>query len=151
MRTAETSMLTEATGAVTKYEELRTLVASVKDTVFGQGATETKESGGGYNSLGVYLAEEDDVGAPFAEAAGKFAAEMNPAQERALLQVGSALNKLGEYIALLNHSGQLYAETDRLSGFPARREGLSRGLRGAAQAPCDPSPRLSRLVNSASW
>lgn len=123
MRTAETSMLTEANGAVTKYEELRTLVASVKDTVFGQEATETKESGGGYNSLSGYTSPEKTTSEhPFAEAAGKFAAEMNPAQERALLQVGSALNKLGEYIALLNHSGQLYAETDRLSRFPAPPE-----------------------------
>lgn len=44
---------------------------------------------------------------------------MNPAMERALLKVGSTIEKLGEYIALLNHSGQIYAEADRKSRFPA--------------------------------
>lgn len=120
LRTAESAMLTEANGAVNKYEEVRALVAAVKGTVFGQGATSKKSSGSGHTSS--RSGYDPDAGKktknPFAEAGEAFAAEMNPAQERALLQVASSLNALGEYIARLNHSGQVYAQADRQSRFP---------------------------------
>ncbi|MFH8981694.1 hypothetical protein [Streptomyces varsoviensis] len=122
LRTAEKSMLTEAKGGVEKYEEVRKKVMAVKGTVFGQGA-QTKVTKG---EMHTSLASGYDPSAgthyernPFADSAEKFAADINPAQERALLQVGSALEKLGEYIALLNHSGQVYGHTDRKSNFPA--------------------------------
>ncbi|MFF2852332.1 hypothetical protein ACFVT5_39370 [Streptomyces sp. NPDC058001] len=120
LRTAEKSMLTEARGAVDTYEEVRALVAAVKDTVFGQGATDTYERGGdNSNSMSYDPQQGKSVDNPFAETGETFAAEMNPAMERALLEVGSTIEKLGEYIALLNHSGQVYAEADRTSRFPA--------------------------------
>lgn len=119
MRTAEKAMLTEARGAVAKYEDLRAKVAAVKGHVFGQGAQDENDHSG-YTSLAAGY--DPQAGKthdnPFAATAEKFAAEMNPAQERALLQIGSTLERLGEYIALLNHSGQVYAETDRQSRFP---------------------------------
>lgn len=120
LRTAEKSMLTEARGAVAKYEELRAKVFAVKGDVFGQGAKDPNPEGSGYTSLGAGYdprvgGEHDN---PFAATAETFAAEMNPAQERALLQIGSTLERLGEYIALLNHSGQVYGEADRQSRFP---------------------------------
>ncbi|MBU7600419.1 hypothetical protein JGS22_023000 [Streptomyces sp. P38-E01] len=120
LRTAETSILAEANGAVDKYEEVRALVASVKDTVFGQGATSKGDGGSGHTSLsaGYNPSADKETKNPFAEAGEAFGAEMNPAQERALLQVASSLNKLGEYIARLNHSGQVYAQADRQSHFP---------------------------------
>ncbi|WP_394427741.1 hypothetical protein [Streptomyces sp. SGAir0957] len=117
VRTAETAMLTEARGAVAAYEEVRAKVASSKDSVFGQGAKEPGRYVWNPASQGSSWQEGEDN--PFAEAGETFAADMNPAQERALLQVGSALEKLGEYIALLNHGGQVYAHTDRESRFPA--------------------------------
>ncbi|MFE7979548.1 hypothetical protein [Streptomyces shenzhenensis] len=120
LRTAEKSMLTEARGAVDKYEEVRALVAAVKDTVFGQGATDKYERGGdNSNSMSYDPQQGKSVDNPFAETGETFAAEMNPAMERALLEVGATIEKLGEYIALLNHSGQVYAEADRKSRFPA--------------------------------
>lgn len=119
LRTAEKSMLTEARGAVDTYEEVRALVAAVKDTVFGQGATDKYERGGSNsNSMSYDPQEGESVPNPFAATGETFAAEMNPAMERALLEVGSTIEKLGEYIALLNHSGQVYAEADRKSRFP---------------------------------
>ncbi|MFK4272260.1 hypothetical protein [Streptomyces milbemycinicus] len=120
LRTAEKSILTEARGAVDKYEEVRALVAAVKDTVFGQGAKDAYERGGdNSNSMSYDPQQGKSVDNPFAETGETFAAEMNPAMERALLEVGSTIEKLGEYIALLNHSGQVYAEADRKSRFPA--------------------------------
>ncbi|MGP4005639.1 hypothetical protein [Streptomyces sp. 4N124] len=120
LRTAEKSMLTEARGAVDKYEEVRALVAAVKDTVFGQGATDRYERGGdNSNSMSYDPQEGESIANPFAATGETFAAEMNPAMERALLEVGATIEKLGEYIALLNHSGQVYAEADRKSRFPA--------------------------------
>ncbi|ROQ77133.1 hypothetical protein EDD95_3634 [Streptomyces sp. CEV 2-1] len=119
LRTGEKSMLVEAREAVAKYEEVRAHVASVKDTVFGQTAKDKADTGEGHTSLASgYKPPQEDSDNPFASAAREFAAEMNPAMERALLQVGSALEKFGEYIALLNHSGQVYAHTDRESRFP---------------------------------
>ncbi|MEU7044698.1 hypothetical protein AB0A77_27075 [Streptomyces varsoviensis] len=121
LRTAETSMLTEAKGGVAKYEEVRKKVMAEKGYVFGQGA-QTKVTEGemhtslasGYNPKAGTHYERN----PFADSAEKFGADMNPAMERALLQVGSTLEKLGEYIALLNHAGQVYGHTDRESRFP---------------------------------
>ncbi|MDH6565085.1 hypothetical protein M2160_000106 [Streptomyces sp. SAI-117] len=120
LRTAEQSMLTEARGAVDKYEEVRALVAAVKDTVFGQGAKDAYERrGDNSNSMAYDPLQGKSVANPFAKTGETFAAEMNPAMERALLEVGATIEKLGEYIALLNHSGQVYAEADRKSRFPA--------------------------------
>ncbi|WP_329074605.1 hypothetical protein [Streptomyces niveus] len=120
LRTAEKAMLVEARALVDKYEETRALVAAVKGTVFGQGATDAYERGGdNSNSMSYDPQEGKSVANPFAATGEAFAAEMNPAMERALLKVGSTIEKLGEYIALLNHSGQIYAEADRKSRFPA--------------------------------
>lgn len=120
MRTAERSMLAETRGAVDKYEELRKKVAAVKDHVFGQGAQDDNAQGEGHTSLA--SGYDPSVGGkhdnPFAAAATQFGQDINPVQDRALLQIGSTLEKLGEYIALLNHSGQVYAHTDRESRFP---------------------------------
>jgi hypothetical protein len=119
LRTAENGMLTQARGAVAKYEEVRAKVEAVKGHVFGQGAQDANDHSG-YTSLAAGY--DPQAGKthdnPFAASGVTFAAEMNPAQERALLQIGSTLEQLGEYIALLNHSGQVYAETDRQSRFP---------------------------------
>ncbi|MBD0736463.1 hypothetical protein [Streptomyces sp. CBMA29] len=120
VRVAEKSMLTESRGAVDRYEELRKRVMAVKGHVFGQGAQDKNAEGEGHTSLS--SGYDPSVGKshanPFAETGEKFGADMNPAQDRALLQIGSTLEKLGEYIALLNHSGQVYAHTDRESRFP---------------------------------
>ncbi|RDD83931.1 hypothetical protein [Streptomyces parvulus] len=119
LRTSEKSVLTEARGAVEKYEEVRALVASVKDTVFGQGAEDKYErSGDNSNSMSYDPQSGKSVANPFAATGEAFAAEMNPQMQRALLEVGSTIEKLGEYIALLNHAGQVYAEADRQSRFP---------------------------------
>lgn len=116
MRTTEKSVLTETRAAVAKYEEVRSKVMATKDSVFGQGAKEQGKYVFNPATQGQSWQEGEDN--PFAEAGAQFAADMNPAQERALLQVGSALEKLGEYIALINHSGQVYAHTDRECRFP---------------------------------
>ncbi|WP_328356094.1 hypothetical protein OG800_16060 [Streptomyces sp. NBC_00445] len=119
MRTAEQSILTETRGAVDKYEEVRTLVVSVQDTVFGQTAMDEYErQGDNTGSQGYNPQVGESYPNPFAETGQKFAAEMNPAMERALLHVGSTLEKLGEYVAMINHAGQVYAETDRQCRFP---------------------------------
>jgi len=48
----------------------------------------------------------------------KFAAEMNPAQEKALKALGDAFELAGSFVTMLNHSGQSYAATDRAAKFP---------------------------------
>lgn len=116
MRTTERAMLTESRAAVATYEEVRAKVMAKKDTVFGQGAKSQGYYSNRLNHDGYVFVNGKDN--PFAPAGEQFAADMNPAMERALLQAGMALEKLGEYIALINHSGQVYAHTDRESRFP---------------------------------
>lgn len=120
LRTTEKALLTESRAAVKKYEELRTKVAAVKGTVFGQTAMDKGKEGSGHTSLSAGFDPQTGKSHknPFQDTAKEFAAEMNPAMERTLLQIGSTLEKLGEYIALLNHSGQVYAKADRDSRFP---------------------------------
>lgn len=118
------NMLTTARSLVQSYEELKHKVLGGKDTVFGQQAMTTSFQ---TNSNTTYLApgtvqavpgEDDPEPINWQEPAKKFAASMNPVQEKALQSIGSTLELLGEYIALVNHSGQVYAHTDKQSNFP---------------------------------
>ncbi|MCO5974951.1 hypothetical protein [Actinoallomurus soli] len=120
------SMLTKTKTLVTEYESLRTKVLGSEDTVFGQTsmlpgqgpATFVNGNGG----TGFWSPNSDESQKPsptaFAEPAKKFAAEMNPHQEKALQAIGATLELVGEYIALVNYSGQVYSAADRKSKFP---------------------------------
>ena len=114
------AMLTTSRSLVTRYENLRTKVLNSQATVFGQESTE--ESNGTFDtSTGSYYGEDEtepDDPSPRQESAKKFAEQMNPAQKKALQHIGGVLELVGEYIALANHSGQVYAEADRNSTFP---------------------------------
>ncbi|MDN3354935.1 hypothetical protein [Actinomadura sp. DC4] len=115
------SMLTTARGLVSQYEALRSKVLASEGTVFGQKSLEDPDEGFFDFSDGVYTPPADSTPQPtvWAEPAQKFATTMNPAQEKALQNIGNTLERVGEYIALVNHSGQVYAQTDRQSIFPA--------------------------------
>ncbi|MGW7487217.1 hypothetical protein [Streptomyces sp. NPDC054786] len=114
MRETEVSMLSDARTAVAKYEEVREHTLAAKDNIFGQHATvEEKQS---QNYTGPPTISEVD--SPFAHSAQNFASHINPAMEKGLSQIGGILESLGEYIALINHSGQLYAQADRKANFP---------------------------------
>jgi hypothetical protein len=114
------TMLGRARGLVTQYESLRSKVLGSEGTVFGQksmlpgGTTETYDSG----SHTWTESKHDAVPTVFAKPAQEFADQMNPVQEKALQSIGAALELVGEYIALVNHSGQVYSATDRKSLFP---------------------------------
>ncbi|GAA0370636.1 hypothetical protein NE235_35560 [Actinoallomurus spadix] len=113
-------MLTTAGGLVTQYENLRSHVLSSEGTVFGQTSTVTAASDT-YDAGSHTWTHHDNTTGPtvFAKPAQEFAAQMNPAQEKTLQAIGAALELFGEYIALVNHSGQVYAAADRHSLFPA--------------------------------
>ncbi|GLZ16204.1 hypothetical protein Acsp04_64390 [Actinomadura sp. NBRC 104425] len=112
------NMLATSRMLVKQYEELRTKVLNTQGTIFGQDAMEDHESF--YINYQVYFPSRDEpTESRWAEPARKFAAQMNPAQNKALQHIGGVLELVGEYIALVNHSGQVYAETDRNSRFPA--------------------------------
>jgi hypothetical protein len=125
LRTAEQKMLGASQIAVNDYEALRSKVMSVKDTVFGQGATVTEVHGGpdgvsgnSYNGAGAGVRQEETVASPVQDVAKKFADSINPAQEKVLWQVANTLEVVGQYIAAVNRSGQSYGHADRKSVFP---------------------------------
>lgn len=114
MRDTEEYMLAGAKIAVDAYEELRKKVMAEKDSVFGQGLTYEKGVWAGPGNA----ADTTTSPSPWAESGEKFAMEMNPLQEKVLVQIGSVLESVGEYIATLNRVGQMYSTADRKSAFP---------------------------------
>lgn len=113
------TMLTKSRTLVTQYENLRSHVLSSEGTVFGQ-TSMLPGSSGVYDSYS-HTWTDGHGAAPtvFQKPAQEFAAQMNPAQHKTLQAIGAALELFGEYIALVNHSGQVYAAADRHSLFPA--------------------------------
>ncbi|TDD81477.1 hypothetical protein E1293_18600 [Actinomadura darangshiensis] len=115
------NMLSTSRELVTKYEALRTNVLANQSTIFGQQSTEEDEGFFDF-STGEYWnwddGSEPDDPSIWQKPAMEFAAQMNPMQRKVLQQVGGVLELVGEYIALANHSGQVYAEADRNSQFP---------------------------------
>lgn len=119
-------MLNRARGLVTQYESLRSKVLASEGTVFGQNAMLPGKAPAtfinGNGGTGSWSSNSDASQQPsptvFAKPAQQFADQMNPVQEKALQSIGAALELVGEYIALVNHSGQVYSATDRKSLFP---------------------------------
>ncbi|WP_329252675.1 hypothetical protein OG417_09330 [Actinoallomurus sp. NBC_01490] len=113
------TMLTKSRALVTQYENLRSHVLSSEGTVFGQ-TSMLPGSSGVYDSYShTWGKGHDPAPTVFQKPAQEFAAQMNPAQQKTLQSIGAALELFGEYIALVNHSGQVYAAADRHSLFPA--------------------------------
>ncbi|MFE7973129.1 hypothetical protein [Streptomyces shenzhenensis] len=121
LRSAETTLFTRAGERADGYMTLRAQVFAVKDTVFGQQATKRNEGGpamaagegGGFDpSLGQMEPTK------FQGEARKFANAINPAQEKALLQLANALTLVGKFTAALGHAGRYYATIDTSAHFP---------------------------------
>jgi|1186.fasta_scaffold28700_3 hypothetical protein len=110
------SMLGVSRELVTEYETLRAKVLGSESTVFGQDTHARSQSYQGYTTFDNGFSDQPSG---WVAPAKEFAAKMNPAQEKALQSIGAALELVGEYIALVNHSGQVYAQADRSSFFPA--------------------------------
>jgi hypothetical protein len=114
MRDSEEFMLADAKTAVDAYEELRKKFMAEKDSVFGQGQTYEESVWGGPGTA----ADTTTSPSPWAASGEEFASQMNPLQEKVLVQIGSVLESVGEYIATLNRVGQMYSAADRKSVFP---------------------------------
>jgi hypothetical protein len=116
------SMLEKSRGLVAKYQDLRSKVKATEGTVFGQTSVSDDDPGQQFDPYtgdswyDTYEGRKSNP-TPFAKQARDFAASMNPAQEKALQFIGGALEVLGEYLALVNRSGQVYAAADRKSEF----------------------------------
>ncbi|GAB2799976.1 hypothetical protein GCM10027176_00030 [Actinoallomurus bryophytorum] len=109
------SMLGVSRELVTEYETLRAKVLGSESTVFGQNTHARAQTYQGYTT---FDSGYSDQPSGWVAPAKDFAAKMNPAQEKTLQSIGAALELVGEYIALVNHSGQIYAQADRSSYFP---------------------------------
>jgi hypothetical protein len=121
-------MLSTSRGLVSEYEELKAKVKATEGDVFGQHAITSsrtdKETGAymppnqGANAANDFIHGDKHFPTDFADKAKEFATQMNPVQEKALQQIGMALELVGEYIAMVNVAGQTYGKSDRKSKFP---------------------------------
>jgi hypothetical protein len=133
VRAAESSMLGATREAIASYEALKEKVLAVKDTVWippqpkgitpdELGPAHTVSPDGAFAG-GIPVTPPGQsaqiAGAAQLTSIGKqIADEMNPSMEKALWQMGNALEVMGQFIALINQSGQTYAQTDRAAKFP---------------------------------
>lgn len=117
VRATEIALLRAAQTAVDAYQGLREHVLSVQDDVFGQHDTDLEKDPIGYGT-----SVQENPG-QIQSIAREFAASMNPAMEKALFFMGTTMELVGEYIALVNRTGQTYSEVDRNARFPT--EGTS--------------------------
>jgi hypothetical protein len=121
IRDAEQTMLTSSSTIVSAYESLKSLYLSGQNTVFGQEATDTTGSNGGYSeSSWTFTTSADPIAQPAQEFAEGSNGQpgMNAVQEYALQQVADAIAVVGEFIALLNAAAQQYSQADVSSFLP---------------------------------
>ncbi|MDH2393569.1 hypothetical protein QCN29_33365 [Streptomyces sp. HNM0663] len=112
VRATEITLISAARTVVDAYQGLREHVLSVQDDVFGQNDTDLEKD------PTYYATSAQEVPSQIQPIAREFAASMNPAMERALYFMGTTLELFGEYIALINRTGQTYSEVDRNARFP---------------------------------
>jgi hypothetical protein len=114
-------MLGEARLLVDQYETLKDRVNATRGYIFGQEAQVNQDWGKtDFSTDTIYegFGGDDPKPSSMQEPARKFAEEFNPYQDQALRKIAQVLTFVGEYIAMLNHSGQVYAAADRKSRFP---------------------------------
>jgi len=118
------NMLGTSRELVNEYEALKAKVMANPDTIFGQTSMTTDAED---NPSSTYLPPGGTTttgsgnyhyASDFQEPAKEFAKLMNPHQQKTLEDIGAALDAVGQYIARVNHAGQVYAESDRKSKFP---------------------------------
>ncbi|MFF8572641.1 hypothetical protein ACF06L_15545 [Streptomyces sp. NPDC015408] len=127
VRATETTLLSQGRTAVGNYETLRARVDTAvhaqfwalaePEPVISSGSYGPTTPGGTGWSPTVQETNDNDARI-VAEIGQEFAAHINPAMQKALALQANALALLGNYIALINSSGQSYSRLDRASRFP---------------------------------
>lgn len=118
------NMLGTSRELVNEYEALKAKVMAHPDTVFGQTSMTTDKIDNPSSDYlppgGTTVAGSGNYHSPteFQKPAQEFARLMNPHQQKTLEEIGAVLDTVGQYIARVNHAGQVYAEADRKSKFP---------------------------------
>ncbi|MFB7504394.1 MULTISPECIES: hypothetical protein [Streptomyces] len=125
VRAVETTMLGRVSSAVDDYEALRTksLNAAQQEAFFGVGHKfqdpgEHQHHDGGFNGGVPTENSGNQENNQIADMAKTFADQINPTMEKALWQIGNALETVGQYITMINTAGQTYAQVDRAARFP---------------------------------
>ncbi|PSM42998.1 hypothetical protein C6Y14_12545 [Streptomyces dioscori] len=127
VRAAESTMLGLLRTATFEYEMLRMATAAVRtDDFFGpaerpQPVAAINSGTPGNSSGAAPLAdgETDPEGTDaVAEMGRQFGETIKPAMEKALWQMANSLTLAGQYLAVVNRAGQMYAQVDRKATFP---------------------------------
>lgn len=118
---AESSCLSAVSAAVDAYGTLAGVVNNAvgSASVFGQNVT-TEVTGWTYVNGVTYAPPASNSNPdPLDSEGSDFAKSINPQMQQLLQAVGGAIEAMGVFTALLNDAGQMYAETDSQSAFPA--------------------------------
>ncbi len=123
LRTAEQSILTATSNAVTDYATLKNQVAAAlaSPDLFGQNVV-TYSSASNPSSWGDHhpdptAAETVESDTDYDAEATQYAAQFNAEMTLTLQGVASALEVIGQFTALLNNAGQAYAQADHNSAI----------------------------------
>ncbi|MFE0462670.1 hypothetical protein ACFW1A_25785 [Kitasatospora sp. NPDC058965] len=118
----ENGILGRARTSVAGYMQLKELCRSAIDggSIWGQHAMKRVEhppigTRDGYQTVRPDTMEADG---PVQQAANEYARAMDPTMSEVLRQIADAIESVGQFTALLNRAGQLYAHADRGSFFP---------------------------------
>jgi hypothetical protein len=129
LREGEDGMINASSEIIDGYNMINLLFQGVKDTVFGQNATDTSQQT--YDPTGDQDSSTTTVADPIQAAATAFAngqngqPGINDIQAYALQQVANAMAMVGEYIAMLNAAGWSYAQADASSTLPSTQASSS--------------------------
>lgn len=127
VRAAENVLLAQSRSAVADYEALRARTEAVAQGGGSWGPELPPPPVASYNwnvspgaSNGAPSMEEQEYldKRLLAEIGDEFALHINPAMRDALNMVSNSLQLVGDYIAMVNASGQLYSRLDRAVRFP---------------------------------
>jgi hypothetical protein len=111
LRSTEQACLNETSALVDAYNSLKTTVTAAVNstTIFGQNVG----SAGIYNPRIVALGGgPTPTYSQYNTEGQNFAASMDSQMEQVLQEAGNAIELLGQFVAMLNVAGQMYAETD---------------------------------------
>ncbi|MFF4243532.1 hypothetical protein ACFYY2_03550 [Streptomyces sp. NPDC001822] len=127
VRATENTLLTQGRNAVANYETLRARVDAVVHSAAFWGPKHpdspvaAMNTGSATPNTGYYQSQKDrDDGdtETLAQIGDEFARHIGPAMQKALAMQSNALELLGNYVAMINNSGQSYGRVDRASRFP---------------------------------
>lgn len=127
VRATENTLLSEGRNAISDYETLRARVDAVVHTPnfwapkHPDSPIAAMNTGSATPNTGYYQSKEDRDNQDqetLAQIGEEFGRHIGPAMQKALAMQSNSFQLLGNFVAMINNSGQSYGRVDRASRFP---------------------------------